>query len=73
MAAYDPRDDVPDADRAEQERDVFPETDQDNAASDEVTKPALPDDLQVDPLRADEADQIDQSLIVPEDDEYDGS
>lgn len=72
MAAYDPRDDVPEADRAEQQREVFPDADQDQAAPDEVNEPALPDDLQVDPLKADEADQIDQSLIVPEDDEDEG-
>jgi hypothetical protein len=62
MASYDPRDDVPEADRVEQERDVVPDLDDD--------APDFPE-MEVDPLKADEADQIDQALTVPEDDDYD--
>lgn len=65
MAAYDQRDDIPEADRAEQERDVFPTDDADDAPGSEI------EDLEVDPLKADEADQIEQALSVPVDDDYD--
>lgn len=68
MAAYDPRDDIPEADRAEQEREVFPAPDDD--APDEAPKSGI-EDLDVDPLKADEADQIEQALSVPDEDDYD--
>lgn len=62
MAEYDPRDDVPEADRVEQERGIDDEPDED--------APEVPE-IEVDPLKADEADQIEQALTVPDDDEYD--
>lgn len=70
MAAYDPRDDIPEADRAEQQRDVVPPPDDDVIAPDDTADTEI-DDLEVDPLKADEADQIEQARSLPDDDGYD--
>lgn len=70
MAANDPRDDVPEADRAEQQRDVVPTSDEETDAE-QTRQSEIDDDLEFDPLKADEADQIEQAIIVPDDDEYD--
>jgi hypothetical protein len=66
MAADDPRDDIPEADRAEQERDAGPAFD---VEPDDETNSAIDDDLEIDPLKADEADQLEQAIVVPVDDE----
>jgi hypothetical protein len=58
MTTYDPRDDVPEADRVEQEQEVLP-TDE-------------PDDVDIDTLQGNEADLLEQRRSVPaEDDDYD--
>lgn len=56
MAEHDPRDDLPEADRAEQQQVAWPDVTEDDA------------DLDVDPLKASEADQLDQARDVPHDD-----
>ncbi|MBO0813136.1 MAG: hypothetical protein J2P23_13975 [Microlunatus sp.] len=62
MTANEPPDDVPEADRAEQLREAVP---------DDTADPELDDDLEIDPLKADEADQLEQAIVVPDDDEDD--
>jgi hypothetical protein len=58
MTTNDPRDDVPEADLAEQEQEVLP--------SDES------DDTDIDLLQGNEADLLEQRRSVPaEDDDYD--
>ena len=66
-----PRDDVPEADRAEQQRDAIPRPDDDAVAPDEAADSAIAGDLEVDPLQADEADQIEQAIVVPDEEDYD--
>jgi hypothetical protein len=68
MAADDPRDDIPEADRAEQERDAVTgfQVEPDDEAQ---TTSAIDTDVDIDPLKADEADQLDQAIAVPVDDE----
>ncbi|QGN32490.1 hypothetical protein [Microlunatus sp. Gsoil 973] len=68
MAADDPRDDIPEADRAEQERDAGPGFGVDPDDDDQAGS-AIDDDLEIDPLNADEADQLEQAIAVPVDDE----
>jgi hypothetical protein len=36
---------------------------------DDETNSAIDDDLEIDPLKADEADQLEQAIVVPVDDE----
>lgn len=62
MTANEPPDGVPEADRAEQLREAVPGDSAD---------PTLDDDLEIDPLKADEADQLEQAIGVPDDDEDD--
>lgn len=60
----DPRDDVPEADRAEQEREAWSD-DLDDDSVEGVDGGIVEE---VDPLKADEADQLDQLRDVPVDD-----
>ncbi|QDP96837.1 hypothetical protein FOE78_13770 [Microlunatus elymi] len=58
MPEQERRDDVPEADQAEQQQEVWPDDD----AGEET-------EFDVDPMKADEADQLDQLRSVPTDDE----
>jgi hypothetical protein len=62
----DPGDDVPEADRIEQDRELHPHS------GDDATMVPGADKIIVDPLKANEADQLEQATPVPdEDDGYD--
>lgn len=64
----DVRDDVPEADRIEQELEVGAAPDE---SDDDAVVPGA-DKIIVDPIKADEADQLEQATPVPdEDDGYD--
>jgi hypothetical protein len=62
MSTDDPRDDVPEADRVEQQQDVVPDAETDDGG----------DDIEIDPLQGNEADLLEQRRSVPaQDDDYD--
>lgn len=62
MSVDDPRDDVPEADRVEQQQDVLPGSESDGDS----------DEVEIDPLQGNEADLLEQRRSVPvQDDDYD--